>query len=73
MFELIKVNIRQALGQFVKSEEGLVTVEWVAIACAVVVGGIAIAWIVLSGLQGPAGQIAGTLSGVPGQLPSNPF
>jgi Flp pilus assembly pilin Flp len=57
---------------FLKDESGLVTVEWVAIAAAVVVGGIAIAWAVLDQLDPVAATIGTTLSGVPGELGDPP-
>jgi hypothetical protein len=45
--------------RFIKHEAGLVTVEWVAISAAVVVGGLAIAYAVLNGLD-PATKTIGT-------------
>ena len=58
---------------FAHEEDGLVTVEWVAIAAAVVVGGIAITWTVLQSLEPVASSIGGTLTGVAGTAPTNPF
>lgn len=42
---------------FAISEDGLVTVEWVALASALVVGAIAIGWLVLGNLKAPANTI----------------
>ncbi|MDE2184291.1 MAG: hypothetical protein KGJ78_14820 [Alphaproteobacteria bacterium] len=42
---------------FFKSEDGLVTVEWVALAGALFVGAITVGWIVMNGLQAPANTI----------------
>jgi hypothetical protein len=50
---------RRLLGQFARLQDGLVTVEWVALAGAVVIGGITVVWIIENGLKTPA-QSAGT-------------
>lgn len=50
--------------RFGRDEGGLVTVEWVSLAAAVVVGGMAICWLVLGGLSSPATAIGTQLSGV---------
>jgi len=42
---------------FMVSEEGLVTVEWVALAGAVIIGAIAVGWLVMRSLSGPANAI----------------
>lgn len=48
--------------KFLRREDGLVTVEWVALAAAVVVGGIAIIWTVMDSLKTPAAGIASTIN-----------
>lgn len=58
----------KVVGKFFKDESGLVTVEWVAIAAALVVGAIAIAWAVLSSLEGPAETIGSVIGTVPSEL-----
>lgn len=58
---------------FLKDESGLVTVEWVAIAAALVVGAIAIAWAVLSSLEAPAATIGSVIEEIPKTLPASPF
>jgi hypothetical protein len=56
---MIAINkfLRSGLQKFLKGEEGLVTVEWVALAVAVVVGGITLAWLVMNNLKAPANLI----------------
>lgn len=56
----------KAFLQFLKDDRGVVTVEWVAVAAAVTVGAITIAWMVLSSLEAPASAIGSTLMGVQG-------
>jgi hypothetical protein len=50
------------LGDFFASEDGLVTVEWVALAGALAIGAITVGWIVLNGLQSPASSIGANMS-----------
>ena len=45
------------LNAFLKNEDGLVTVEWVALASALVIGAIALAWLVMGQLETPANTI----------------
>jgi hypothetical protein len=45
------------LREFLRKEDGLVTVEWVALASALVIGAIAIGWMVMDALKTPAGVI----------------
>lgn len=59
--------------RFFKDESGLVTVEWVAIAAALVVGAISIAWAVLGSLEAPAATIGSTIGSVPSDLGDSPF
>jgi Flp pilus assembly pilin Flp len=51
------MRIRNRLSAFLQNEEGVVTVEWVALAGAVVIGAIAVGWIVLNNLKAPASTI----------------
>lgn len=46
---------------FCKSEQGLVTVEWVGLASVMVIGAIIIAWIVMDNMKKPANQVGATL------------
>lgn len=60
------------LNAFLHSEDGLVTVEWVALASALVVGAIAIGWLVLGNLKAPANTIGtqiNTTAGTTGTTP----
>ena len=50
--------LRSGLKPFLKKEDGLVTVEWISLVAAVVVGGIAIVWAVMN----QAGTVAGNIS-----------
>lgn len=59
----------KSIVRFCSDESGVVTVEWVAIAAAVTIGAIAIAWTVLGSLQAPASAIGSTLMGVQGSAP----
>lgn len=45
------------LHDFFKAEDGLVTVEWVALAGALVIGAITVGWIMMNGLQAPATNV----------------
>jgi len=56
---MISINnyLRSGLRVFMKKEDGLVTVEWVALSAAVVVGGITLVWLVISNLKTPAASI----------------
>ena len=55
--KLIKL-IREFMGE----EHGLVTVEWVALAGAVIIGGIAVVWFVMNSLTAPAQNVGGNLT-----------
>jgi hypothetical protein len=63
--EIIRRKVRATLDGFVKSEAGLVTVEWVALAGAVVVGAIFIGWTLLHTLGGTSAVtgVGGTITG----------
>jgi Flp pilus assembly pilin Flp len=50
------------LSAFLSNEDGLVTVEWVALASALVVGAIAIGWLVLGNMKAPANTIGNQIN-----------
>ena len=52
----------EVLTGFFESEDGLVTVEWVALASALVIGAIAIGWLVLHNLRTPANNIGNNIA-----------
>jgi hypothetical protein len=54
--------LRKGLTPFLKSEDGLVTVEWISLVAAVVVGGIAIVWAVMDQAGGVSSGIAASIS-----------
>ena len=60
------------LKRFRKDEDGAMTVEWVAIAAAVVVGAVAITYIVMDNLDDVAVGIGDSLAEVPSELPDPP-
>lgn len=51
------MKARRGLSRFVRNEDGLVTVEWVALAAAMVVGAVSIGWLVMVNLKTPANSI----------------
>ena len=55
-------NVWRWIRAFGDGEAGLVTVEWIALAGAVVVGGIAVAYPIASSLSGAAGATATNLT-----------
>jgi Flp pilus assembly pilin Flp len=61
------------LRRFRKDEDGAMTVEWVAIAAAVVVGAVAITYAVLDNLNPVAAQVGTSLVTIPQTMPTNPF
>ena len=63
---MLLVRVARTLRRFGASNDGAITVEWVAIAAAVCVGAVAVAYIVLNGLGAPAQKIGSTLLGVGG-------
>lgn len=65
-------NIAKVFARFAKQEEGMVTVEWVALSAAVTIGGIAIGWAVLDALDPVADSIGKTLDGVDTTAPKAP-
>jgi len=62
----IKSNKSRGLLGWIRSfgqdEGGLVTVEWVALAGAVVIGGIAVVWFVMNSLTTPANAVGSNLT-----------
>jgi len=56
------VEARKSLLGFLRSERGVVTVEWVALAAGLTVGAIYISFIVMHGLVAPASNIVRQLS-----------
>lgn len=59
------------LGRFIRREDGLVTVEWVALAAAVVVGGIAVVWVVMDTMEGVSQSIGTNIQPL-AQIDPNP-
>lgn len=57
---------------FLRKKDGMVTVEWVALSAAVLVGGIAIAWTVLNNLDPVATQIGNQATSAAGTVTSAP-
>ena len=55
-------SLKSWLHSFGTDEGGLVTVEWVALAGAVVIGGITVVWIVMNNLQTPANAVGSNLT-----------
>lgn len=53
---------RQVVSGFLGAEDGLVTVEWVALAGSLAIGAITVGWLILNGLKDPANSIGNTLS-----------
>ena len=49
--------MKKILSRFLNEESGLVTVEWVAVAAAVVVGGITLVWLVMNHIETPANSV----------------
>jgi Flp pilus assembly pilin Flp len=66
------VKAQALLNRFRKDEDGAMTVEWVAIAAAVVVGAVAITYIVMDNLDDVAVGIGDSLAEVPSELPDPP-
>ena len=55
-------SLRTTFERFGKDEDGAMTVEWVAIAAAVVVGAVALTWSVLDNLDPVADAIGTSLT-----------
>ena len=49
---------------FAREDKGLVTVEWVALAAAMVIGAVAIAWIALTSVETQSNTVGSTIGGV---------
>jgi len=52
----------RTLKRFAGAQDGLVTVEWVALAGAVVIGGISLVWLVMNTLKTPANAVGTNLT-----------
>ena len=52
----------RTMRDFFTAEDGLVTVEWVALASALVVGAISVGWLVMTDLKAPANTIGTQIS-----------
>ena len=61
------------LKRFRKDENGAMTVEWVAIAAAVVVGAVFLTYEVLGNLRPTAEAVGTSLTEIPQNMPPNPF
>ena len=48
----------------VRSENGLVTVEWVALAAAMVIGAVTIAWLVMTNMKTESNSVGSTINNV---------
>jgi hypothetical protein len=53
-------ELLRSVQQFARDDRGLVTVEWVALAAAVVVGGITLVWLVINHVKTNDGALIGT-------------
>ena len=67
MFRLVGL-LRATVERFHGDEDGAMTVEWVAIAAAVVVGAVALTWSVLSSLDPVADAIGSSLNDAVGTI-----
>jgi Flp pilus assembly pilin Flp len=65
-----RAGLARRVRVFGRSESGAVMVEWVALAAALVIGSVAIAYMVMSGLATPARNIATQLSPAPAPAPA---
>jgi len=54
-------GLRKRISRFSNTESGVVTVEWVAVAAAVTIGAIGIAFIIMNGLVNPAQNVVNQL------------
>jgi len=52
------------MGRFARSENGVLTVEWVALAACMAVGAVVLSFMVMSSLSGTAHCIGNQLNGV---------
>ena len=52
----------RSLRSVFRADDGVATVEWVALAAAMVIGSIGVAYIIMAGLAGAASGIASQLS-----------
>jgi Flp pilus assembly pilin Flp len=62
---MIMQNLAAGPRRFFKKEEGMVTVEWLALAAAVTIGAVGVSWTLYNGLKpGPSATIATNIDGV---------
>ncbi len=61
---MIMQKLAAGFRRFTKREDGLVTVEWIAIAAAVVIGGVALVWTLYNQLGSPGSAISSKISTV---------
>jgi hypothetical protein len=57
---------------FIGGNEGLVTVEWVAVAAAVVAGAVTVAWLVMANIKTDSGSVGSQINGVATTAPTPP-
>ena len=66
-------SVKNLLRDFARKEDGLVTVEWVALAAALVIGAITIGWLVMSNMKMPANKIGTQINSAASEkLPDKP-
>jgi Flp pilus assembly pilin Flp len=65
-------RLRSCVFRFARENRGVVTVEWVAIAAAVVVGAITIAWLVFTQVQTQSNSVGTPINDVSNTPVSQP-
>jgi Flp pilus assembly pilin Flp len=60
------ISIGRIFRRLVRKDDGSMTVEWIAIAAAVIIGAVAVTYTVLGGLKAPAAKIGTQLCGTGG-------
>ena len=60
------------LANFVRRQYGVVTVEWVALAAALVIGAVTIAWLVATNVKSQSNSVGSTISDVSNTTTSQP-
>lgn len=66
------MKVNKAVRRFGRKEDGLVTVEWVALAAALVVGAISIGWAVLDHMDPAAASVGTSVDAVAKAGPGSP-
>jgi Flp pilus assembly pilin Flp len=70
---MIMQKLAAAFRRFTKKEDGMVTVEWLALAAAVTVGAVGVAWTLYGDLKtGPGTAIIGNIDTVAGKTTAVP-